>query len=150
MDLKTRLQKELKEAMRARDERRKQTLRMLLSAIKLAEVEKGAPLSEGEILNVVRREVKSRKETLEIARESGRDDIVQEVQEEIAILEAFLPPALRPEELDAIIEEAIQKVGATSIKDMGRVMKEVMARVQGRAEGGEVSRRVKERLTALG
>ncbi len=150
MDLKSRLQQELKEAMRSRDERRKQTVRMALSAIKLAEVEKGGPLSEGEILNVLRRELKSRKETLEIARESGREDIVQEVQAEIAVLEALLPPPLSDEELDAIIEEAIQKVGATSVRDMGRVMREVMARVQGRAEGGEVSRRVRERLAALG
>ena len=146
MDMKTRLQQELKEAMRNKDERRKQTLRMVLSAIKLAEVEKGRPLRDEEIWGVIRKEIKARQETAELARQGGREEVAREAEEEIRLLEVLLPPPLTDEELDAIIDQAIQETGASSIKDMGRVMKMVMERVQGRAEGARVSQRVRARL----
>ncbi len=148
MDMKTRLQQELKEAMRHKDERRKQTLRMVLSAIKLAEVEKGRPLRDEEIWSILRKEIKARQETVELARQGGREEVALEAEEEIRLLEALLPPPLTDEELDAIIDQAIQETGASSMKDMGRVMKMVMARVQGRAEGARVSQRVRARLAA--
>ncbi len=148
MSMKARLQQELKDAMRAKDERRKQTLRMVLSAVKLAEVEKGRPLEDPEIWAVIRREIKSRKETLEMARQGGREEIAREAEEEIALLEKLLPPPLTEEELDAIIDQVLKETGASSMKDMGRVMKAVMERVQGRAEGSWVSQRVRAKLAA--
>lgn len=148
MDMKTRLQQELKEAMRNKDERRKQTLRMVLSAIKLAEVEKGRPLRDEEIWGVIRKEIKARQETAELARQGGRKEVAREAEAEIRLLEVLLPPPLTDDELDAIIDQAIQETGASSMKDMGRVMKVVMERVQGRAEGARVSQRVRARLAA--
>ncbi len=148
MDMKTRLQQELKAAMRNKDERRKRTLRMVLSAIKLAEVEKGRPLQDEEVWSVIRKEIKARQETAELARQGGREDIAREAEAEIQILEVLLPPPLTDEELDAIIDQVLQETGASSMKDMGRVMKAVMERVQGRAEGARVSQRVRAKLAA--
>ncbi len=148
MDMKTRLQQELKAAMRNKDERRKRTLRMVLSAIKLAEVEKGRPLRDEEVWSVIRKEIKARQETAELARQGGREDIAREAEAEIQILEVLLPPPLTDEELDAIIDQVLQETGASSMKDMGRVMKAVMERVQGRAEGARVSQRVRAKLAA--
>lgn len=148
MDMKTRLQQELKEAMRNKDERRKQTLRMVLAAVKLAEVEKGRPLRDEEIWSVLQKEIKARQETATLARQGGREEMAREAEEEIRILEALLPPPLTDDELDAIIDRAIQETGASSLKDMGRVMKTVMEQVQGRAEGARVSQRVRAKLAA--
>ncbi len=148
MDMKTRLQQELKAAMRNKDERRKRTLRMVLSAIKLAEVEKGCPLRDEEVWSVIRKEIKARQETAELARQGGREDIAREAEAEIQILEVLLPPPLTDEELDAIIDQVLQETGASSMKDMGRVMKAVMERVRGRAEGARVSQRVRAKLAA--
>ncbi len=148
MDMKTRLQQELKAAMLNKDERRKRTLRMVLSAIKLAEVEKGRPLRDEEVWSVIRKEIKARQETAELARQGGREDIAREAEAEIQILEVLLPPPLTDEELDAIIDQVLQETGASSMKDMGRVMKAVMERVRGRAEGARVSQRVRAKLAA--
>lgn len=148
MDMKTRLQQELKAAMLNKDERRKRTLRMVLSAIKLAEVEKGRPLRDEEVWSVIRKEIKARQETAELARQGGREDIAREAEAEIQILEVLLPPPLTDEELDTIIDQVLQETGASSMKDMGRVMKAVMERVRGRAEGARVSQRVRAKLAA--
>ena len=149
MNVKEQLQKALTQAMRQQDALRKRVLRLALSAIKLAEVEKGRPLSDTEVWAVLQKEVKARHETIEGAERARRQDLIDEAQAEIAVLEEFLPAPLTPEALEALAREVIAEVGATSPKDMGKVMKPLLAKVQGRASGSEVSQVVR-RLLAQG
>ncbi len=147
MSVKEQLQKALTEAMRQRDDLRKRVLRLALSAIKLVEVEKGRPLEDAEAWAVLQKEIKARHETIEGAERAGREDLVAEARAEIAVLETFLPPPLSPEELEALAREVVAEVGATSPKDMGKVMKPLMAKVQGRAPGSAVSQVVRRLLS---
>ncbi len=146
MDTKSRLQQALKEALRAKDMLRKETLRTALAEIKMAEVEKQRPLTEAEVLAVLHKQVKMRRETLEAARQAGRDDLVARTEAVIAVLEAFLPQPLSAAELEALAREVIAEVGAQSPRDMGKVMKALMPRVQGRATGQQVSQVVRRLL----
>jgi hypothetical protein len=145
MNTKEQLQTALKEALRAGDETRKRTLRMALSAIKLAEVDRGQ-LDENAMLAIVQKEIKSREETIEDAQHSRRDDLVQESQAEIEVLKAFLPRQLSEEELDELALQAIAEVGATSVREMGQVMKILVPRLEGRATGQQASQAVRKRL----
>ncbi len=146
MNTKQRIQQALTEAMRNRDELRKRVLRLALLAIKMAEVEKGGELDEGALLAVLQKEVKERRETIEGARQAGREDLIAQAEAEIAVLQEFLPKPFTPEELETLVREVIAEVGATSPKDMGRVMKALMPRLQGRATGGEASQVVRRLL----
>ena len=146
MDTKSRLQQALKEALRAKDMLRKETLRTALAEIKMAEVEKQRPLTEAEVLAVLHKQVKMRRETLEAARQAGRDDLVARIEAVIAVLEAFLPQPLSAAELEALAREVIAEVGAQGPRDMGKVMKALMPRVQGRATGQQVSQVVRRLL----
>ncbi|MGC9400752.1 MAG: GatB/YqeY domain-containing protein [Anaerolineae bacterium] len=146
MSLREKLQKDLQEAMRARDVRRKAALRVLLASIQTREAEQG-PLSDDEILRLIEKEVKQREEALEMAQEAGRTDIVAPEKEELEILRAYLPEPLSEEALVALVEEVIEDVGATSMADMGRVMQTIMPQVRGRADGSQVNRLVRERLS---
>jgi uncharacterized protein YqeY len=148
MNTKEKLSQDLKDAMRAKDEIRKRTIRMALSAIKNAEIENQAELEESTVLAILQKEVKSRYETIEGAEQAGRDDLIIEAKAEIAILEVYLPQALSPEELEAIVKETIAELGATSMNDMGQVMQAVMPKVRGRADGKEVNQIVRKLLTA--
>ena len=144
--MKNELEKALKEAMRSGDNERKGVLRLVLSAIKLAEVEKREPLEDAEILAVIQKEVKARQEAIADAKNADRSDLVDQANADIAILEEFLPEALSSEELEALIKEVIAEVGASTPGDMGKVMKAVMPRVQGRADGGQVNQTVRQLL----
>jgi uncharacterized protein YqeY len=146
MNLKTQLENDLREAMRARDELRKNTLRMALSAIKLAEVEKGNPLDEAAVINVLQKEIKARREALDEAERAHRPDLIANARAEIAILEAYLPQPLSAEELEALARQAIAEAGATSLREMGQVMKRLMPRLQGRASGEAASQVVRKLL----
>jgi uncharacterized protein YqeY len=146
MSIKAKLEHELKEAMRSNNDLTKRTLRLCLSAIKLAEVEKRTELDEGAIFGILQKEVKSRQETIEEARAAGRDDIVQGAQAEIGILQIYLPQPLTQDELLLLVQAAIEEAGATSPQEMGSVMKLLMPRIQGRADGKIVSAAVRERL----
>ena len=148
MNLKTKLEDELKQAMRSGDDLTKRTLRLCLSAIKLAEVEKRGELDDGIILGILQKEVKSRRETMEEAQDAGRDDLVQGAKAEIDILQAYLPEPLTPEQLLELVQAAIQEAGATSSQDMGNVMKLLMPRIQGRADGKAASAAVREQLAS--
>ncbi len=149
MSVKTQLQQALTEAMRQKDDLRKRVLRLALSAIKLVEVEKGRPLEDPEAWAVIQKEIKARHETIEGAERAGREDLIAEARAEIAVLEEFLPAPLSTEELEALARQVIAEVGATSPRDMGKVMQRLMAQVQGRASGSEVSQIVR-RLLAQG
>jgi len=146
MNLKDQLQSDLKDAMRAGDELRKNTLRMTLSAIKLAEIEKRDPIDELGILAIIQKEVKSRRESIADAQRANRTDLVQTAELEIALLEQYLPKALDAAELEALARQAIEEVGAASLREMGQVMKVLMPRLQGRATGDQASQVVRKLL----
>lgn len=146
MSKKSELEQALKEAMRANDAVRKSVLRVALTAIKEAEVQKQAELDDAAILGILQKELKSRHEALEEAEKAAREDLIENAKAEIKVLEGFLPQALSPQELEAIVQEAIAEAGATSPADMGKVMKVVLPKVQGRADGGQVSQLVRTKL----
>lgn len=146
MPTKAQLEAELKEAIRGRETIRKRTLRIALSAIKLAEVEKRAGLESDEILKILQKEAKSRRETIEDARRAGRSDLVEAAENEIEILESYLPQPLTEAEIDQMARQVIEETGASGPGDMGRVMGPMMARTAGRAEGKQVSQVVQRLL----
>jgi len=129
------LQKDLKEAIRSKDDVRKRALRMVLSAIKLVEIDRRASLDEPTILGILQREVKSRQETIEEAKQAGRNDLVASTLAEIEVLQVYLPQPLGEDELTELVQRAIEEVGATTSQDMGKVMKALMPQIQGRADG---------------
>ena len=145
MSIKEELQNSLKDAMRAKDDLRKRTLRMALSAIKLAEVDQGE-LDEATELAIIQKEIKYRRETIEDAERSGHADLVEKSQAEIAVLMDYLPQQLTPEELEAMASQAVEEVGATSMREMGQVMKILVPRLGGRATGQQASQAVRKLL----
>jgi hypothetical protein len=146
MDLKQRLENDLKEAMLARDDVRKRTLRMALAAIKNAEIEKRGSLDEASLLAILNKELKSRQETIEEAQRGNREELIPATQAEIAVLQEYLPEPFTPEELEALAREVIAEVGASSPREMGQVMKELMPRLGGRADGRQASQMVRKLL----
>ena len=146
MSLIGRLEDEVKEAMRSRDADRRDALRLILSSLKSAEKELQRPLSDDEELQVMQRERKRRVEAAEAFRAGGRDDQATKEEGELAVLEEFMPEPLSEDELEQIVDNAIAEVGATSIRDMGRVMADVMPQISGRADGSAVGQLVREKL----
>jgi hypothetical protein len=146
MDTQKQIEKDFKDAFRAGDEVRKRTLRMVLASIKLAEVDKGKPLIEEEVSAILQKELKSRRESIADAKQAGRPDIVAEAESEISILEEYLPHQLTQDEINILANEAIAEVGASSPQEMGNVMKVLMPRVKGRADGSVVSQTVRKFL----
>jgi len=138
MVTKPELEAELHNAMRSGDEPRKRTMRMLLSAIKLAEVDKRAALDDAGMQTVFQKEVRVRQEAIADAEKAHRTDLVLAAQAELAILQVYLPEPLSPAELERLAREAIASAGAKGPEDMGKVMKEIMPQIQGRADGKEV------------
>jgi uncharacterized protein len=146
MSLIARIEEELKDAMRARDEERTGTLRLTLAALRSAEKELGRELKEDEELQVLQRERKRRTEAAEAFRSGGREERADLEQRELAVIEEFMPEPLGEEELERIVDDAIAETGATSLRDLGRVMADVMPQVAGRADGSTVSQLVREKL----
>ncbi|MDD2695746.1 MAG: GatB/YqeY domain-containing protein [Anaerolineales bacterium] len=147
MELKPKLENDLKDAMRANDEVRKRTLRMVLSAIKLAEVDKGKPVDDAALLGILQKEVKMRQEAIGEAERAKRADLAAAAQSELAVLESYLPQPFSEADLEALIKEAIGEAGATSLREMGQVMKTLMPRLQGRATGDQASQVVRKLLS---
>jgi len=139
MNTKELLTQSLKQALRDRDERRKRTVRLALAAIKNAEIDSRTDLDEPAILAILQKELKSRRETIEGAERARREDLITEALAEIMILEEFMPSPLTEEEIKVLAQEVINKIGATSPRDMGKVMQTLMPQVVGRADGKEVS-----------
>ena len=146
MITKAQLETALKEGLRSGDELLKNTVRMVLSSIKLMEIEKGTPLDETGIASVLQKEVKSCRESIVDAQRANRPDLVAAAEAEIAILESFLPKAMASDELETLARQAVQEVGATSLREMGQVMKVLMPRLQGRASGDQASQAVRKLL----
>jgi uncharacterized protein YqeY len=136
-------------AMKARDSSRLSALRMLKAAIMNKGVEKGRDLEDAEVLQVVASLVKQRRDSIEQFAKAGRTDLVEKETGELAVLQAYLPPSASPEEIDAAVAEAIAETGATSPKDMGKVMKAVMPKLAGKnADGKAVNEAVRRTLGA--
>lgn len=146
MTLKAQLNDSVKAAMKSGDEVRKRTIRMVLAAVKQAEVDKRVEIDDAAVMSLIQKEMKNRRESLEEARKADRADLVEANEAEINILQAFLPKAMPDEELNALVQAAIAETGAASPADMGKVMKVVMAKVAGRAPNDVVSKTVRELL----
>ncbi len=137
---------ELKDAMRARDAERRDTLRLILNALKNSEKELQRPLSEEEELQVLQRERKRRVEAADAFRNGGREEQAAAEERELDVLEEFMPEPLSEDEVEEIVDDVIAEVGATSMADLGRVMADVMPQIAGRADGSQVSQLVREKL----
>jgi len=144
-----RIPQDLKEAMKAKDTVRLNVIRALKTALTNAAIEKGGlgtPLEEAEVIAVIRKQLKQRQDSLQQFSDAGRSELADKEQAEIEVLEAYLPAALSPEEVSALVEAAIAETGASSKADMGRVMKLVQERAAGRADGRTLSQEVAKRL----
>ena len=140
MSLQERVSQEIKAAMLAKDADRLSALRMLKSALGYAQIErKTEQLSDADVVALVQKEVKKRRDSVEQFEKGGRAELAVKEKQEITVLEAFLPKAMTPEELEALVKATIQELGATSKKDMGPVIKAVQAKAAGRADGKTVS-----------
>lgn len=146
MDLRNSLELALRDAMRSKNEAVLRTIRMVLSTVKLSEVEKGKPLDEAGIIAVLQKEIKSRRESISDAEKANRPDLIEAAKAEIVILEKYLPEQLTNEALEALVKEAILETSASSPADMGKVMKALIPKVQGRVSGNVLSQMVRNLL----
>jgi uncharacterized protein len=146
MDTKEKLELALKEAMRAGDDVRKRSVRMVLAAVRQVEIDKQIKLDEAAVLNIIQKEIKTRKESVEEARGANRPDIVAATEAEIVVLQAYLPEAMAADALKVLVDQAIAEVDAKSPTDMGKVIKLLLPRVAGRAPGDQVSAAVRQAL----
>ena len=146
MMLIARIEDELKAARLARDEDRRDALSLLLNSLQSAQKELQRPLSEDEELQVLQRERKRRTEAAEAFREGDRPDQADKEERELAVIEEFMPEPMSEDDVERIIDDAIAETGATSLRDLGRVMADVMPQVAGRADGSTVSQLVREKL----
>jgi len=146
VSLVVRLEDELRTSMLARENERRDALRLILASLRSAEKDLQRPLSDEEELQVLQRERKRRHEAAEAFRSGGREEQARKEEAELAVLEEFMPSPLSDDELEQIVDDAIAENGATNIRDMGRVMADVMPQVAGRADGSAVSQLVREKL----
>ncbi len=148
MSLQDNLTTAMKEAMKAKDSLRLNTIRQVKTAVKNKEIEAGGALDDQGVISVISTLVKQRRESAQVYREGGRDDLAEKEEQELLILQDFLPAQLSEEEIKKLIEDAVAETAATSMRDMGKVMKIVSAQTLGRADGRLVSELVKARLSA--
>ena len=146
MTLKERITEDMKSAMRAGEKERLATIRLALARIKQREVDERITLDDSQVLAVLEKMIKERKDSISQFQAGGRADLVAKESAEITVLDAYLPARMSDAELDALIASAIASTGATSAKDMGKVMAVVKSQAQGRADMGALSARVKEKL----
>lgn len=147
MAIKDTLNDKLKEAMKAHDEDGKRVYRMILSSVKFAEKTTGKELDDSEVIQILQKELKIRKESLQESLKAGREDAAAEAEKDIAAIEPLLPKQMSVEELKTIIQEAIAETQSSSAADMGKVMKIVMPKVKGLAPNDLISKTVKEMLS---
>ena len=149
MTLKERITEDMKSAMRAGEKERLATIRMALAAIKQREVDERVTLDDSQVIGVIEKMIKQRREAIAQFQSGGRADLVAKESAEITVLEAYLPAQMNSAEVDALITQAIASSGAISVKDMGKVMAVVKAQAQGRADMSAISALVRERLGRL-
>ncbi|MBG0787036.1 MAG: GatB/YqeY domain-containing protein [Anaerolineaceae bacterium] len=146
MNKKQEIQQALTAAMKGRDEDTKRTLRLVMSAIKLAEVEANGELDDNRVLGILQKEVKTREDIITESKQANRDDLAEAAEKEMAILNQFLPQQMDPAELKALAQGVITELGASSMREMGEVMKQLMPKLEGRASGSDASKAVREIL----
>lgn len=144
--LKEKLMEDMKDSMKNHDEIKKNTVTMIRAAIKQIEVDKKVELNDNEIVEIISKEAKKRKDALAEFEKAGREDLINQTNEELAIIKSYLPEELSIEELTKIVEETIAEVGAVSLKDMGKVMQAVKTKTAGRADGKTINELVKAKL----
>jgi len=149
MGLEEKLREDLKQAIRDKEAARRDALRLLLARIKNAEIEKRAPLEDGDILALISREVKLRQESIEAFKKGNRPDLVAQEEAQLAVLVSYLPRQLSREEIAELASRVIREVGARGLRDKGKVMGRLMPQLKGRAEGQVVSQVVDELLSKL-
>ena len=147
MSLKDRVQDDIKTAMRAGERERLMTLRLILAAIKQREIDERITLDDAQLLAVLEKMVKQRRESIASFESGGRADLVAKETSELAIIQGYLPAQLTDSELDALIAEVMTQTGASSVKDMGKVMAAVKSRAAGRADMAALAARIKARLS---
>jgi len=145
--LKERITEDMKAAMRAKDKQRLGVIRLILAAIKQREVDERISLDDSQVLAVLDKMVKQRRESVAQYQSAGRTELADQETYEIGILQEYMPAALTEAEIDALVDETIAATGAASIKDMGKVMGVLKPRLQGRADMGQVSQIIKQRLS---
>lgn len=149
MSLKDRIQDDMKAALRAGEKQRLTTVRLVLAAIKQREIDERVTLDDAGVLQVLGKMVKQRRDSISQYQAGGREDLAAGEAAEIEILETYLPEPLSEEEIGALIEAAIADTGASSLRDMGKVMGRIKSQAQGRADMGQISARIKARLSSL-
>jgi len=147
MGLQGKLLREMNSAMKSGDKVALETIRMVRAQLKNARIAKGEDLSDEDVIEVLSREAKKRKEYLELYERGGREDMVEKEERELSIIVSCLPEALSQEELEGIIDKAVEETGVQSLREMGRVMGVVMPQVKGRVEGKVVQELVKKKLS---
>jgi uncharacterized protein len=130
---------DLNQALKNHETQKVGTLRFLLSAVKNVQIERRQPLSDGDVLSVIQKQIKSRNDSIDLFDKGGRADLAKQEQQEISILETYLPVQLNEEEITALVKKAIEQVGATDRKDMGKVMGALQAEITGKADKGKVA-----------
>lgn len=148
MSIEERLMADLKDAMKAGPsaERRKSTIRMVRSAIHNAQIDLGRPLTDAEIEDLLRRQVKQRRDSIDAFRQGGREELAQAEQEEIDVIQHYLPQQMSADDVAVVAREIIAATGATSMADIGKVMPVIMARLKGQAEGRTINQVVRQLL----
>lgn len=144
--LKETLELKLRDAMRANDDVTRRTIRMALSAIKMSEIEKGQALDDAGISTILQKEIKIRQEAVQDAQKANRPDLVADANAELAVIESFLPKQLTQSEIEDLVRAAIAETNAAGPADMGKVMKAVMPKIQGRASGDKINQAVRHLL----
>lgn len=144
MSLKELLMEDLKDSMRNKETLKKDTITMVRAAIQQKEIDNKIELSEEDIIEIISKEVKDRRDSIEDFKKGNREDLVEKTEQEIEILLKYLPEQLTEEELKSLVMETIEKTGAKSMRDMGKIMGSIMPKIKGRADGGMVSEIVKE------
>lgn len=146
--LKDQITADMKDAMRAKDKERLGTIRLILAAIKQREVDERIELDDTQVLAVLDKMLKQRRDSIKQYRDAGREELAAVEESEIVVIQHYLPTALSDAEVDALIEEAVAASGASGMQDMGKVMGQLKPKLQGRADMGQVSGKIKARLTA--
>jgi len=146
MIMKQTIQSALTAAMKAKDEDTKRTLRLVMTAIKFAEIEKGGEIDDQRVLNILQKELKTRQDAIQEAKQANRTDLIETAEKEIVILNRFLPQRMVDEELVELAKNVIAETGASTLRDMGEVMKILMPKLAGRASGQDASKIVRELL----
>ena len=144
--MKEKLKKDLKEAMRNKDTLTRNTIRLLLTTIKNAEIAKGKELSQADINRLLQKEAKQRRDSIKAFEKGGRADLAEAEQAELGVIENYLPRQMTPDEIRAEVRAEIERQGASSMKDMGKVMGPLMRKLRGKADGSAVQRIVREEL----